>query len=241
MKKLLLITVSLFIGCFVQSQTPIQKKASIKVIDERVSKYNWDFTTIKKFANNRNELHFEINDWLYMISYEPIKGMVNRRNLNGMRKAYLYKRNINNEKWELANSEPIFNHKKTKSGSIMYGKAENDLIEKVYTDNGICIAIFANIVNVSDEYYGYKTHTYTKLIYIYPQKKHSNGSITYEHVNMTFDFNLLKYEQRKGNVFKFNRYNTLNDDKYIGKVKIYFDYIEKDNKLISKISRKYYD
>jgi len=224
MKKLLLITVSLFISCFAQSQLPIQKKASIKKIPNTIdlnTKKTYDFV-------NKHYIIFKVNGWIYMISYEPIEGSkINRRNVEA-RDAYLYRRKLNkNNKWELADSRAVFGHFRSKSNEnylIYDDRSKNNVIEKVHTDNGTCIVMFINTLFVSG---GQANQTQTKILFFYPIRKNSDGSIKYGHTSRNIKncgeleysckFRQIKLKNKKGNMFY-----VLSDSG--DKLKIGFDY-----------------
>ena len=190
--------------CFsaVNAQFPIDEKASIKKVDEVQSKASIEYLMRKYF--NKSVLGFTMknHDWMYVLSYEPKENYNNY----GRRKAFLYKRKINDiGNWEKVNINPVFEHAYTRTIKMSFdnNRWHNETspgisaVERVDTDNGTCIVMFVGILLIQ----GIDLKEYTHFVFFYPRKKNPDGSIFFEYKEWGNNFTKFKYTGREGNVF----------------------------------------
>lgn len=230
MKKfVLLLLVSFICTNTISAQYPIDKKASIKRIDEFQSKF--DAKTLLDNYLNKFELGFTLKNqnWIYVLSYEPKE---NEKFKN--RYAFLYKRKLNDiGNWKKASINPIFEHVRNKTYKISFDnntiqrKEGTSAVERLDTDYGTNFVMFVGINIIQDHDVMQMTH----FVHFYPLSDNSDGSTTFGFREWGNNFTKFKYTGRNGNVFH---------DKG-KKLKILFDYrYDKENEKPMPYNKRIY-
>jgi hypothetical protein len=204
MKKLIIILSLLFtINVTFGSTYTIHKKSTIEVLDEEYS-ISKDWNKVLSGFMKNNTVYFNVNDWIYVVSYEPLEEYENCLE----RRLYLYCKNIvTNSDWRKANPNPMAIHcmgKREYSGiyadfnPYSYGRGP------CWVSKPLGTGIYSNVfwvmmgTTVKIDY----PKTMTRPYVFTPNFTREDGSIAYEfHRIPTFPKNMIyRIEKQEDNI-----------------------------------------
>lgn len=174
MKKLLLVLVSLFFLVSLNAQD-IDEKSAIKTIDEGKKTY-------------LPQLTFQINDWVYVVSYERLNDIENIK----YRKVFLYRKNMKGVgDWEIAASQFLLEQPNTYDVVHKFNPTSNAKVISLSEKN--VVVVFMGILK--KEYHNSQKSS-TLLFVLYPYKTKEDGSVDNNYktnANGSIDFNFMKH------------------------------------------------
>lgn len=211
MKKLILVTFVLVICVNSYSQIgSINSIRDISLIEKLDREHFNDGYSIKKYWDTidpyltKNAQHFVIDNWLYIISYEPYEENAYQR------KGYLYKKNIvKNSRWVKASFSPILEHGVSGKDLTQYFSETVQGNGKSWSSgllSGECENVVFVILHLRYTY-DYNYISYSHPVILYPTTKYNDNSYYYKHISLT-NFSFLKelsVDSREGNIFNVKR------------------------------------
>ena len=201
MKKIVFILIVSFSCLLVSAQNEIRNPSDIRQLDKYLVDYTWD--ELSDYMNT-HYLHFALNDWYYMLSYEPVDDFENM----GSREAYMYKKQNRGDLWTKATPNELFTHHYNNSGYRSFdhrritGGNGSSSLEVIQIDSTDVVVAFIGV----QEQYSTKFRLFTHLFVFYPTMEHEDGWYSFQDTEYVFDGVFVVTSREKNKFFNQDGY-----------------------------------
>ena len=188
MKKLTLVLFLIFVCLqWNSAQVAVRDLSALEQIQH--DQVTWSLEDGHTYLNE-TQVCFVMNDWWYVVSYEPL---IENNGRVAYRRAFLFKKKLNSttSTWEKADRAQLFEHYSTNDHFLTYDpcnmnseqKGTSD-VEVITVDDEEVVVVFMGMYSMTDDIYRH----YTRLFLFRPHSFNPDGSVNFTHT----DANLMK-------------------------------------------------